>query len=45
LICLDAETYLRYVLARIGEHPIKRIDELLPRKVAEKLTLAPPQAA
>ena len=37
---LDPEAYLRYVLARIGEHPIKRIKELLPWNVAEKLVPA-----
>ncbi len=31
---IDPQAYLRYVLERIGEHPITRIDELLAWVVA-----------
>ena len=34
---IDPQRYLTYVLERIAEHPINRIDELLPWVVAAKL--------
>jgi hypothetical protein len=42
---LDPELYLRTVLARIADHPITRIQGLLPRNLAPQLQVLAQQAA
>ena len=42
---IDPESYLRNVLSRIADHPVNRIEELLPWHVAASLLLAAPEAA
>ena len=45
LNAMDPYLYLQHVFERIAEHPINRIDQLLPWNIAAKLDDARRQAA
>jgi transposase len=39
---IDSQRYLHYILERIADHPIYRIEELLPWNLVEQLKLSAP---
>ena len=45
LCSINPQAYLRYVLERIADHPINRIDELLPWAVSKRLERSVAQPA
>ena len=42
---LDPELYLRTVLAQIADHPVSRIEQLLPWNLVAALQIDTPRAA
>ena len=42
---IDPEAYLSHVLARIADHPVRRVDALLPWNVADSLIAGSQSAA